>query len=59
MVIGFDGGVLCGLIDLCYAFTEPLAKVVSGNLLPHFGVFSGWIFEIWNHHILQSILKTH
>jgi len=38
---------------------EPLAKVVSGNLLPHFGVFPSWIFYPWNHHASQSILKIH
>jgi len=38
---------------------EPFAKVVSGNLLPHFGVFPSWIFDPWNHHASQSILKIH
>jgi hypothetical protein len=38
---------------------EPLAKVVSGNLLPHFGVFLVWIFEAWNHHATRSSLKIH
>jgi len=38
---------------------EPLAKVVSGNLLPHFGVFLSWIFDPWNHHASQSIPKIH
>jgi len=38
---------------------EPLAKVVSGNLRPHFDVFPGYIFELWKHHTSQSSLKTH
>ncbi len=38
---------------------EPLAKVVSGNLRPHFGVFPCWIFEPWNNHASQSTLKIH
>jgi len=38
---------------------EPLAKVVSGNLLPHFGVFPACFLVVWNHHALQSSLKIH
>jgi len=40
-------------------YMEPLAKVMSGNLLPHFGVFPNWIFKPWNHHASQPILKVH
>ncbi len=52
---------------------ELLAKLVSGDLLPHFGPFSSWpIFELahfragpfsswnfapWNHHAVYSIPK--
>jgi len=54
-----------GLINLhthkyCRALAcsfEPLAKLVSGDRLPHFGPFPGWNFAPWNHHASHSIPK--
>ena len=34
---------------------EPLAKLMSGDLLPHFGPFPSLNFAPWNHHADHSI----
>jgi len=36
---------------------EPLAKLVSGDRLPHFGPFPSCNFAPWNHHAAHSISK--
>jgi len=36
---------------------EPLAKLVRGDLLPHFGPFPSWNFAPWSHHAAHSIPK--
>ena len=36
---------------------EPIAKLVSGDRLPHFGPFPGLNFAPWNHHAAYSIPK--
>ncbi len=33
---------------------EPIAKLMSGDRLPHFGPFSSWNFGPWNHHANKS-----
>ncbi|MDQ6957556.1 MAG: hydantoinase B/oxoprolinase family protein, partial [Mariprofundaceae bacterium] len=38
-------------------FIEPLAKLMSGNRLPHFGPFPSWNFGPWNHHAPHSTPK--
>jgi len=32
------------------SIVEPLAKLMGGGRLPHFGPFPGWNFAPWNHH---------
>jgi len=44
---------LTGKIQL----NEPLAKLVSGDWLPLFGLFPDWNFAPWNHHAFDSIPK--
>ncbi len=36
---------------------EPLAKLVSGDWLPHFGPFPSWNFAPWNNHAAHSSPK--
>ncbi len=36
---------------------EPLAKLMSGDWLPHFGPFPSWNFAPWNHHAAHPITK--
>jgi len=37
--------------------SEPLAKLMSGDWLPHFGPFPSWNFAPWNHHAAHSTPK--
>ncbi len=45
------------MADLWHITGEPLAKLMSGDRLPHFGPFPGLNFAPWNHHAAHSIPK--